>query len=115
MAAISHLRTLLNQAAPDRNDDVDWEVMVALLRLHDAESLTAIANRLTSVHGGVAPGTNLYEELARYGDEGALVLLRVLSSTNVASSRLDAAADAVASVRTPEVVSALKAWRRNRR
>ena len=54
------------------------EVMTALVRLHDTESLTAIGDRLISFREGTYGG-DVYEELVRYGDEGVQVLLRILS------------------------------------
>jgi len=58
----------------------------------------------------------VYDELSRFGDEGVQVLLRVLSAPSKTLSHAvqTEAAKALASIRTPEVVSALKAWRRKR-
>jgi HEAT repeat protein len=111
-AAVSHLRMLLNQAGTDLNDTLDWNVMVALVRLHDAESLTPIANRLIDVYRGYQQ-SDIYGELARYGDEGVQVLLRLLSGLESESYQSEIA-NALASVQTPEAVSTLKAWRRKR-
>ncbi len=78
-AAISHLRPLLNQHDTGNVTEMDMEVMTALVRLHDTESLTAIGDRLISFRGGTYGG-DVYEELVRYRDEGVQVLLRILSS-----------------------------------
>ena len=111
-AAITHLRPLLNPTDSASLTDFDMEVMAAVVRLRDTESFAAIANRLICFRGG-SYGGDVYEELARSGEEGVKVLLRVLSSPGETLSSIQSkAAKALASIRTPEVVNTVRAWRR---
>ncbi|HZM94682.1 MAG TPA: HEAT repeat domain-containing protein [Vicinamibacterales bacterium] len=110
-AAISHLRPLLNPADTGSLTDLDMEVMAALVRLRDTESFDAIANRLISFRSG-SYGGDVYKELARHGEEGVNALLRLLSSDSQSRSTQSEAVKALASVRTPEVVNTVRAWKR---
>jgi len=112
-AAIAHLRSLLNQTDTGSLTDIDMEVMAALVRLHDTESFAAIADRLISFRSGNYGG-DVYEELARYGEAGVKVLLRILSSPSdtLSHATQSEAAKALASIRSPEIVSTVRAWRR---
>lgn len=109
-AAIPHLRDLLGPNEKGHLTEVDQTVMAALVRLADAASFEDIGNRLVDFRSGYYGGS-VYAELARYGQEGIDVLLRVLCNAKSNSTQSEAAS-ALASVRTPEAVNALKTWRR---
>ena len=111
-AAVSHLRPLLEPNPNGQVTDLDMTVMTALVRLRDTASLEEIGNRLVNFRSGHYGG-DIYDELARSGDEGVQVLVRVLNDSRT-SPRLEAAR-ALESVRTDAAVTALKAWRRQRR
>jgi HEAT repeat protein len=111
--AIAQLRRLLPRAKRGDFNDLDMSVMAALVRLRDAESLDDIGNLLVEFRTGSCGG-DVYEALVEYGDAGIAVLLRVLHDgrpRHVASE----AAKALATVRRPDVVDALKAWRRKQK
>jgi HEAT repeat protein len=111
--AIAQLRRLLPRDKIGHLNDLDMSVMAALVRLRDAESLDDIGNLLVEFRTGNYGG-DVYEALVEYGDAGIDVLLRALHSgrPNTIASE---AATALATVRRPDVVDALKAWRRKQK
>ena len=111
--AIAQLRQLLPRDKIGHLNDLDMSVMAALVRLRDAESLDDIGNLLVEFRTGNYGG-DVYEALVEYGDEGIEVLLRALDSGRPNSIAAEAA-KALATVRRPDVVDALKAWRRKQK
>jgi HEAT repeat protein len=108
-AAVPHLRSLLPHESGELSSR-DMSVMTALVRLRDAESFDRIGNLLVGFRTGNFGG-DVYQELARYGDTGIEVLCRVLNSERRSPTQSEAA-KALESVRKPDVVNALKTWRR---
>jgi HEAT repeat protein len=110
-SAVPELRALLGRKRPDGAvTDLDMTVMTALVRLRDTPSLEHIGDLLADFRSGTYGG-DVYEELARYGEEGVQVLLRILNSGRRSSTQSEAA-KALDSIRRPDVVNALKVWRR---
>jgi HEAT repeat protein len=112
-AAISHLRPLLDRNENGQVTEMDMTVMTALVRLRDTASFSDIENHLLNFRSG-SYGGEVYEELARYGDEGIQVLFRVLNNDRRNAPQSEAA-KALESIRRPDIVNAVKAWRRKQR
>lgn len=112
-AAIAPLRQLLPRDKIGDLNDLDMSVMAALVRLRDAESLDAIGKLLVEFRTGNYGG-DVYGALVDYGDEGIDVLLRTLHGGRPNRTASESA-KALATVRRPDVVDAIKAWRRKQK
>jgi HEAT repeat protein len=107
---VSRLRPMLGPGANGQVTELDMTVMTALVRLRDAASLEEIGSRLVNFRSGKYGG-DVYTELAGYGEDGIRVLLRLLNSDRRTSTQSEAV-KALEPVRRPDVINALKAWKR---